>query len=196
MPASTSAEYMRSRRICMGAVAISTIAGTALLSAADGSALPSSIRPFVAGLTLLYWATATWWIPMLLALGIWRHAVRRVPFTYDPLYWGLVFPLGMYSVCTYRPSNGEKDRACRLADHARENGVALHHHLCGGAGCRHGERPTPRPGGLCSCRTGARRIRHAGVVDRFSYPSPGRATDRRRRRVSGAQAHREVSSAR
>jgi tellurite resistance protein TehA-like permease len=28
--------------------------------------------------------------------------VRRVPFAYDPLYWGLVFPLGMYSVATWQ----------------------------------------------------------------------------------------------
>lgn len=51
---------------------------------------------------MLFWATATWWIPMLLVLGIWRHGVKRVPFSYNPLYWGLVFPFGMYSVCTYR----------------------------------------------------------------------------------------------
>jgi tellurite resistance protein TehA-like permease len=58
--------------------------------------------PFLKGFTALYWATATWWIPMLLILGIWRHGVRRFRFTYDPLYWGLVFPLGMYAVCTYK----------------------------------------------------------------------------------------------
>ncbi len=88
--------------INMGAVAISTLAGTTLLAQAGDSTLVASIRPFVEGFTILYWATATWWIPMLLVLGVWRHAVRRVPFAYDPLYWGLVFPLGMYSVATYR----------------------------------------------------------------------------------------------
>jgi tellurite resistance protein TehA-like permease len=88
--------------INMGAVAISTLAGTALVAAAGDSPLMGSITPFVKGFTILYWATATWWIPMLIVLGIWRHIVRRVSFAYDPLYWGLVFPLGMYSVCTYR----------------------------------------------------------------------------------------------
>jgi tellurite resistance protein TehA-like permease len=39
---------------------------------------------------------------MLLILGIWRHVYRRFPLRYDPLYWGAVFPLGMYTVCTYR----------------------------------------------------------------------------------------------
>lgn len=39
---------------------------------------------------------------MLLTLGVWRHVYRRFPLRYDPLYWGAVFPLGMYTACTYR----------------------------------------------------------------------------------------------
>ena len=91
--------------INMGAVAISTLAGTLLDSAAPLSPLVGELLPFIKGLTLLFWATATWWIPMLVILGAWRHLYRRFPLRYDPLYWGAVFPLGMYAVCTFRVAN-------------------------------------------------------------------------------------------
>lgn len=39
---------------------------------------------------------------MLVILGVWRHGIRRFPLRYDPLYWGAVFPLGMYTACTWR----------------------------------------------------------------------------------------------
>jgi tellurite resistance protein TehA-like permease len=48
------------------------------------------------------WAFATWWIPLLVIMGAWRHGVRRSPLRYDPQYWALVFPIGMYSVATVR----------------------------------------------------------------------------------------------
>ena len=86
----------------MGAVAISTLAGALLVAAAPASPVLDELMPFLKGMTLLFWATATWWIPMLVILGIWRHLIRRFPLRYDPLYWGAVFPLGMYTVCTYR----------------------------------------------------------------------------------------------
>ncbi len=88
--------------INMGAMAISTLAGTLLLSNAGDSPLLARIEPFTLGMTLLFWSTATWWIPMLLILGFWRHVTRKFPLTYSPLYWGAVFPLGMYTVSTYR----------------------------------------------------------------------------------------------
>jgi tellurite resistance protein TehA-like permease len=88
--------------INMGAMAISTLAGALLALNASQSPLLHRLEPFLLGLTLLFWATATWWIPMLLILGYWRHVVRRFPLTYSPLYWGAVFPLGMYSAATFR----------------------------------------------------------------------------------------------
>ena len=88
--------------INMGAMAISTLAGTVLASRANDSHLLSELLPFVKGLTLLFWATATWWIPLLVVLGVWRHIVRKVSLTYDVVYWSAVFPLGMYTACTHR----------------------------------------------------------------------------------------------
>ena len=86
--------------INMGAMAISTLVGV-LLSERIGNSPLREIRPFVEGLTVFFWATATWWIPMLVILGFWRHIIKRFPLSYDPLYWGAVFPLGVYSVATY-----------------------------------------------------------------------------------------------
>jgi tellurite resistance protein TehA-like permease len=88
--------------INMGAVAISTLAGTMLLAASPASPLLSELGGFIKGMTLFFWSTATWWIPMLVILGVWRHVYRRFPLRYDPLYWGAVFPLGMYTACTLR----------------------------------------------------------------------------------------------
>jgi tellurite resistance protein TehA-like permease len=88
--------------INMGAVAISTLAGSLLVLAAPQSPAVREMVPFVKGLTLMFWATATWWIPMLVILGVWRHVYSRFPLRYDPLYWGAVFPLGMYTVATFR----------------------------------------------------------------------------------------------
>ncbi|MCA8867930.1 MAG: tellurite resistance/C4-dicarboxylate transporter family protein [Rhodobacteraceae bacterium] len=87
--------------INMGAVAISTLAGATLLEHMAFSATVAELAPFIKGLTLFYWSIGSWWIPMLLVLGVWRYLIRGLPFSYDPLYWGGVFPLGMYSVCTW-----------------------------------------------------------------------------------------------
>ncbi len=50
---------------------------------------------------MFYWATGTGWIPMLVILEVWRHVYARFPLRYDPLYWGAVFPLGMYAASTF-----------------------------------------------------------------------------------------------
>ncbi len=88
--------------INMGAMAISTLAGTLLIQRATDSPLLLSMLPFLTGFTLWYWATATWWIPLMALLAIWRHGIKRFPIAYDQGYWGLVFPLGMYTACTFQ----------------------------------------------------------------------------------------------
>ncbi|HLS06098.1 MAG TPA: tellurite resistance/C4-dicarboxylate transporter family protein [Wenzhouxiangella sp.] len=99
-PADLSPPYW----INMGAMAISTLAGALLIVNAPHAPFLDSMLPFIKGFTVFYWATGTWWIPMLVLLAIWRHGVRRYPFAYDPMYWGAVFPLGMYAASTRRMS--------------------------------------------------------------------------------------------
>jgi tellurite resistance protein TehA-like permease len=91
--------------INMGALAITTLAGARLILSSKNWEVLSDFQPFVGGFTLFFWATGTWWIPLLVIVGFWRHLVERVPVTYDPQYWSLVFPLGMYSVATFTFAN-------------------------------------------------------------------------------------------
>ena len=91
--------------INMGAVAITTLAGARLIIAAPGWSLLNELVPFLKGFSLFFWAAGTWWIPLLLALGFWRHVYKRFPLKYDPQYWGMVFPFGMYTVCTFQLSH-------------------------------------------------------------------------------------------
>ncbi len=88
--------------INMGAMAISALAGSLLILNVPDAPFLLSLLPFLKGFTVFYWATGTWWIPMLIVLVLWRHLYKRYPLKYDPLYWGAVFPQGMYTACTYQ----------------------------------------------------------------------------------------------
>ena len=90
--------------INMGAVAITTLAGARLILAAPDWSFLDEILPFLKGFTLFFWAAGTWWIPLLFILGAWRHIYKKYPLRYDPQYWGMVFPLGMYTTCTFQLS--------------------------------------------------------------------------------------------
>lgn len=84
-----------------GAVAITTLAGANILLRGHASFL-AEFAPFIKGFTVFFWAAGTWWIPYLFIVGAWRHFYKHYPLTYHPVYWGLVFPMGMYTVATYR----------------------------------------------------------------------------------------------
>ena len=89
--------------IAAGAVAITVLAGSNILLAADQAPeRVARLAPFLEGLVVMSWATATFWFPLMIAIGVWRHLVRRVPLRYHPSYWAMVFPLGMYGAATYR----------------------------------------------------------------------------------------------
>ena len=83
--------------INMGAMAITTVAGTRLLLIATPGRFLISVRPFIEGLTVAMWAWGTWWIPLLLVIGIWKTFIAKDPLRYDPALWSMVFPLGMYA---------------------------------------------------------------------------------------------------
>ncbi|MGI8751428.1 MAG: tellurite resistance/C4-dicarboxylate transporter family protein [Acidimicrobiales bacterium] len=84
--------------IYMGATAITVLAGARILALPTRLAVLVPTRQVVSGLAFLLWAFGTWWVPMLIAFGIWRHLVRREPLRYEPTLWSMVFPLGMYAV--------------------------------------------------------------------------------------------------
>jgi len=96
--------------INMGAVAITTLAGALIIRLGSSWPFLAELRPFLVGFTFFFWATGTWWIPLLATLGLWRHSVGGIslphtPAGYHPRYWAIVFPLGMYTASTYRLAN-------------------------------------------------------------------------------------------
>ncbi len=95
-------EFAPTYWINMGAAAISTLSGATLILNVSQWAFLKEIVSFLNGSTLLFWAIGSWWIPLLFILTLWRHLGQRVSLRYDPRYWGMVFPLGMYAACTYQ----------------------------------------------------------------------------------------------
>ncbi|RNF39075.1 C4-dicarboxylate ABC transporter [Planococcus salinus] len=88
--------------INMGAVAITSLAGSTLILNADYWSFLQEITPFLKGFTLFFWAAGTWWIPLLFILAFWRHIHHRYPLTYGPQWWAMVFPLAMYTASTWK----------------------------------------------------------------------------------------------
>ncbi|WP_331817962.1 tellurite resistance/C4-dicarboxylate transporter family protein [Methylobacter sp. Wu1] len=94
-------EFVPSYWINMGAAAITTLAGATPILHSSNIPWLQNIIPFLKGMTLLSWAFGTWWIPFIIILSFWRYVYKGFPIAYDAGYWSMVFPLGMYSTCTY-----------------------------------------------------------------------------------------------
>ncbi|HUK99867.1 MAG TPA: tellurite resistance/C4-dicarboxylate transporter family protein, partial [Nitrospirota bacterium] len=88
--------------INMGAAAISTLAGAELILHARSWDFLQEVLPTLMWTTLVLWATATWWIPLMVMLNIWRYIYKRFPLIYEVEHWSMVFPLGMYAACTFQ----------------------------------------------------------------------------------------------
>jgi len=86
--------------VVMGAAAISANAGSSLLLTDPVIPLLVDLRPVVQMLSIMLWTWATWWIPLLVIIGLWKHAYHKIPLKYEPSQWSIVFPLGMYTVAT------------------------------------------------------------------------------------------------
>ncbi|MET4589883.1 tellurite resistance/C4-dicarboxylate transporter family protein [Arthrobacter sp. 754] len=83
--------------VAMGALAISVLAGARIVEMA-GAPMVDATRGLVAGSSVVFWSFASWLFPVLLAAGWWRHIIHRVPLSYEPGLWSVIFPLGMYAV--------------------------------------------------------------------------------------------------
>lgn len=82
-----------------GAAAITVLAAAKLMTIGvtfGGFALRDLLAPVV----VVFWADATFWIPLLLLLFAWKHVIRRRAFRYSIAQWSVVFPLGMYCAGT------------------------------------------------------------------------------------------------
>jgi tellurite resistance protein TehA-like permease len=90
--------------VVMGAAAIAANAGALLIVTDPGMAFLRAMRPFLNGATLVLWAWSTWWIPLLVIFGFWKYWVKKEPLAYHAMFWSLVFPLGMYTLATWRLS--------------------------------------------------------------------------------------------
>jgi tellurite resistance protein TehA-like permease len=100
----TPAEMGPGYWITMGATAISVLAAARLLGlppVAGGFPL-GELHPYLLGTALVLWSFGSWWVPLLVLFGFWRHLLRRFSLAYEPRLWSMVFPLGMYTAASYR----------------------------------------------------------------------------------------------
>lgn len=83
--------------VAMGATAITVVAGARITQMADAP-MVNATRGLISGTSVVFWVFGTWLIPPLVAAGVWRHVIHRVPLRYEATLWSIVFPLGMYGV--------------------------------------------------------------------------------------------------
>jgi tellurite resistance protein TehA-like permease len=93
------AEWTPPNWVLMGGTAISTVAGLQTLRLRPDT-LVAETSPVIAGLSVVLWAFGTWLIPLLVLLDGWKYVVRRIPLSYEPAWWSLIFVTGMYGLAS------------------------------------------------------------------------------------------------
>lgn len=81
--------------ILMGALAIATLAGSRVVSAATGW-----VATGARDLTLVCLLAASAWVPVLLYAEVWQLNRHSGALQYAGVWWSAVFPLGMYAAAT------------------------------------------------------------------------------------------------
>jgi tellurite resistance protein TehA-like permease len=79
-PATLSPDYW----ILMGATGTTVLAGSGILTLPGTLPAVSTITGFVRGTCFVFWSFGTWWIPLLVVLGLWRHVLGQWPLKYEP----------------------------------------------------------------------------------------------------------------
>lgn len=87
-----------------GAMAITALAGATLLQSLHSAPGMADFAPFIKGFSLFAWIVATWWIPIIASLEVWKYLIKKVSLSYNPSLWSLGFCLGMYTVATQKLS--------------------------------------------------------------------------------------------
>lgn len=87
--------------VAMGALAIAVVAGAGIY-AMEPVPMVGAARGLISGTVVIFWCFALWQYPLLFGAGLWRHLIHRVPLSYVPSLWSMVFPLGMFAVASLR----------------------------------------------------------------------------------------------
>lgn len=83
-----------------GAAAITALAGAKLMAIPGLAVGGFALRDLLAPVVVVFWADATFWIPLLLLLFAWKHLTRQRPIRYAVAQWSVIFPIGMYCAAT------------------------------------------------------------------------------------------------
>ncbi|MBS1588568.1 MAG: tellurite resistance/C4-dicarboxylate transporter family protein [Bacteroidetes bacterium] len=92
-------DFNASYWITMGAASIITLAGSMFIQSLPQSNLLDSIIPSIKVATIFFWVVACWWIPLLVYLEI--EKLHHTSFRYHAGSWSFVFPLGVFTMCTW-----------------------------------------------------------------------------------------------